>query len=195
MSTEWAYIGLRRLIPGLLSRILDNVFGLSYRRAMYGKIYESLFTGSLVGAGAEVFAVMAYVIANQKPDRELGSYVELNPVLLATILGESQESVEAAITKLCAPDPNTTTPGKSGKRLIKVSSFGYQVVNGAKYRAIRDEEDRRAQNRAAQQRFRAKHRTKADVQADAESRERRFVKADDIGDQPACDRIAAEGLA
>ena len=123
---------------------------------MYGKIFESLFTGSLVGAGAEVFAVMSYVIANQRPDRELGSYVELNPKLLAVIIGESEAVIEAAIKVLCDADPNTTTPGHQGKRLISVSRFGYQVVNGAKYRAIRDEEDRRRQNREAKRRERAK---------------------------------------
>jgi len=125
---------------------------------MYGKIFESLFTGSLVGAGAHVFAVMSYVIANQKPDRELGSYVELNPRLLAAIIGEEEQRIEGAIKVLCEPDPDTTTLGHQGKRLISVSRFGYQVVNGAKYRGIRDEDERRRQNREAKRREREKKR-------------------------------------
>ncbi len=59
----------------------------------FGKHHASMYTGSLVGKGAEVFAVMGYVIANMKPRRagENGEWrmvVEMNPKLLAFILGE-----------------------------------------------------------------------------------------------------------
>lgn len=111
----------------------------------------------MVGSGAIVFAVMGYIIANQTPDRKIGSQVRLNPVLLATILGESQKDIQKAIEFLCAPDPKSTTKVEGGRRLKKIGEFDYQVVNGAKYRAIRDEEVRREQNREAQRTFRKKN--------------------------------------
>lgn len=123
---------------------------------MFGKIFESLFTGSMIGAGSPVFAVWSYVIANQKPDKAYGSVVELNPKLLAAVIGDPIEQVNKAIEYLCAPDPSSRTKEKQGRRLVKLGEFDYQVVNGSKYRKIRDEEERRAQNRVAQQRFRAK---------------------------------------
>lgn len=115
-----------------------------------------MYDGSMVGAGAVVFAVMGYVIARQKPDREVGSQIRLNPMLLAAILGEPQEDVERAVEYLCSPDPKTTTPGHEGRRLVKLGQFEYQVVNGAKYRAIRNEEERRTQCREAKRREREK---------------------------------------
>ena len=124
--------------------------------SMFGKLFESLFTGSMVGAGAPVFAVWAYVVANQKPDRNVGAQVELNPKLLSFVIGEPEESIRAAIDFLCSADPNSRTPNKDGRRLVKLGTFDYQVVNGAKYMAIRDEEKRRQQNRTAQRTFRAK---------------------------------------
>jgi hypothetical protein len=127
---------------------------------MFGKHFASLYEGSMVGAGALIFAVWGYVIAKHMPDREYGSTVTLNPKLLGPILGESPEDVEEAIEFLCSPDKGTTTPTADGRRLIKIAAFEYQVVNGAKYRAIRDEETRKQQNREAQARFRDKKKGK-----------------------------------
>jgi hypothetical protein len=123
---------------------------------VFGKHFSSMYTGSMVGAGAINFAVMGYVIANCQPDRTYGAIVEMNPVLLSAILGESVADVEAAIKFLCSPDPQSRTKDRDGRRLIQLGQFDYQVVNGAKYRAIRDEEKRREQNRIAQANFRKK---------------------------------------
>lgn len=110
----------------------------------------------MVGAGSVVFAVWGYVIAKQEPDREIGSQVRLNPKLLSAILGDTEEAVTGAIDFLCSPDERSTTKKEGGRRLIKIGEFDYQVVNGAQYRAIRDEEERRRQVREAQRRFREK---------------------------------------
>ena len=114
---------------------------------MYGKHFSSMYSGSMVGAGAIIFAVMGYVVANQKPDRQVGSQVELNPKLLAAILGEKEVDVVEAIGFLCAPDENSRTKVQDGRRLIQVGQFDYQVVNGKKYLEIRHEDDRREANR------------------------------------------------
>lgn len=121
---------------------------------MYGKIFGSMFEGSMVGSGAVVFATMSYVIANMRPDRKNGAVVELNPKLLAFVLGESEKDVQAAIDLLCKPDKNSRSKEEHGRRLIQLGQFEYKVVNGAKYREIRNEEERRAQNAINQARFR-----------------------------------------
>ena len=109
-----------------------------------------------MGSGALVFAIMGYVIANFQLDRRVGAQVRLNPVVLATILGEDKSSVDKAIEFLCSPDRHSTSKEEAGRRLVRLGEFDYQVVNGAKYHAMRNEEDRREQNRMAQQRFREK---------------------------------------
>ncbi len=123
---------------------------------MWNKHYGSMYQGSMIGAGALVFAVMGYVIANQVPDAVVGAQVELNPKLLSFILGESEADVAAAIKFLCAEDPKSRTPELKGKRLVQLGEYAYQVVNGEKYAKMRNEDDRRRQNREAQRRYRAK---------------------------------------
>jgi hypothetical protein len=124
---------------------------------MFGKHFGSMYTGSLAGSGAVVFAVMGYVIANARPDKVVGGQVELNPLILGTMLGEPQERIEKAIEFLCSPDPKSRTKKLDGRRLVKLSEFDYQVVNFDKYRKIKDEETRREQNRQAQAKFRQVH--------------------------------------
>ena len=106
-----------------------------------------MYSGSMVGSGALVFAVMGYCVANGVPDKVVGTQVELNPTLLATVLGEKEEDVIKTIEFLCAPDAKSRSKDKEGRRLVRLGQFDYQVVNGAKYRAIRDQEARRDSNR------------------------------------------------
>lgn len=109
---------------------------------MYGKFFASAFTGSMYGAGSDVFAVWAYVIANTKD-----SQVEINPALLAGMLGSTPERVRGALDFLCAPDPNSRSKAEDGRRLVREGEFAYRVPNFTAYRSIRNEEERRAYNR------------------------------------------------
>lgn len=116
----------------------------------YGKIFESLFTGSMVGSGSTVFAVWAYVIASTRPP----GIIEIHPKLLATVIGCPQAEVEAAVELLCSPDPDSRTHDHDGRRLLPEGRFCYSVVNWERYRMMRDDETRRIQNREAQRRWR-----------------------------------------
>jgi len=108
---------------------------------MYGKHFESMYSGSMIGAGAHVFAVWGYVISHQRPP---DFTVELNSTLLAFILGEPEPRIKEAIDRLCSPDPKSRSHEHDGKRLIKLGEYLYQVVNGAHYHSIKSEEDKRA---------------------------------------------------
>ncbi len=134
----------------------------------FGKHHASMYTGSLVGKGAEVFAVMGYIIANMRPrrigGREDGKWrmvVEMNPKLLAFIIGAKEGEIAAAIDLLCAEDSESRTKDEGGRRLLKIGQFDYVVVNGRKYRGGRDPEIRRQQNRESQARFREKNKLSA----------------------------------
>lgn len=152
---------------------------------MYGKHFKSMYSGSMVGAGAPVFAVLGYVISNMVPQPSVGAQVELNPKLLAFIIGEKEEVIEKAIKRLCSPDPHSRTKEEDGRRLIRLGEFDYRVVNGAKYIAIRDEEERMESNRQRQAAHRALKRSTP------MAGEALAVKALNNGDNETFDRIAA----
>lgn len=60
---------------------------------------------------------------------------------------------EAAIASFLGPDPYSRTPAHEGRRL-EVVEGGWRLLNHALYRAGRDPETRRAQNRESQARWR-----------------------------------------
>ncbi len=162
---------------------------------MYGKVFETMYTGSMVGKGSPMFAVWGYVIANMKPERivtdagtgkkvSFGAQVELNSGLLAYILGEKQEVVERVIKQLCAPDPKSRTKEEEGRRLVQVGEYAYRVVNGEHYRKLRNAEERREYQRQKQAEYRAK---KKGVTAEGA-----FVRAVENGNEKLADRILDE---
>jgi uncharacterized phage protein (TIGR02220 family) len=108
---------------------------------MFGKHFESMYTGSMVGSGAVVFAVWGYVISHQKPPSFI---VELNSKLLAFILGEEEDNVKKAIEHLCSPDTKSRSREFEGRKLLQEGEYSYRVVNGAHYHNIRNNEERRA---------------------------------------------------
>ena len=105
---------------------------------MYGKHFESMYTGSMMGQGALAFAVWGYVISHVKDDT-----IELNPRLLAALIGEGEHNIKATLAAFCRPDPHSRTKDEDGRKLIKIGEFAYRVVNAKKYRSMRNEEDRR----------------------------------------------------
>lgn len=153
---------------------------------MYGKIFASLFTGSMYGKGAPAFSLMSYVIANMRPDKTVGFQVELNVKDLANRIGETEETIQKAVDFLCAPDPMSRSGQSDGRRMVKVGAFDYQVVNGLHYAAIRNEEERREKNRMRQEKYRQKGKPTHPTSAESA-----YVKAESRGDTKAADAIAA----
>jgi hypothetical protein len=151
-----------------------------------------MYTGSMRGKGALMFAVMGYVIANQVPEGGESDrmVVELNMEVVSFLLGEELGEVERTVEALCAEDAKSRSKAAGGRRLVKLGEFLYWVVNGRKYREWNREERRREQNREAKRRERA---GKKGVVGPTD-RERRFEKAVREGDEGAADAIAAEGL-
>lgn len=156
----------------------------------YGKHFASMYSGSLFGKPAIVFAVWGYVIANMRPSRRDGEcYVELNATLLAATFNTTVEDVQEAIATLEAPDPASRTKTDDGRRLVPLDDIHhagpqqYRVVNGAHYRAIRDEDARRDYLREAKRKERSRKRvnnvnnvntgqppsTQAEAEAEAEN--------------------------
>jgi hypothetical protein len=133
---------------------------------MYGKHFASMYSGSLFGKPALVFAVWGYALSHMRPSRSDNQcYVELNPTLLAATFATTVEEIDSAIETLEAPDPASRSKTDDGRRLVLIEEhrhagpLQFRVVNGAKYRAMRDEEERRTYLREAKRKERARKST------------------------------------
>jgi hypothetical protein len=96
----------------------------------YGKVFPTMYTGSMFGAGLPVFALWPWIIAH----KDENGVVEVNPDLVAAQLGCVAQHVQDALDYLTRPDPNSRSKDEDGRRLVKVSQFGYRVVNHGHYR-------------------------------------------------------------
>jgi hypothetical protein len=145
---------------------------------MFGKLFEQTFTGSMFGKKPIVFAVWAYIIAHMRPTKADGNcYCEVNPAVLAAIFSTTPGEVEGALKELESPDEASRGSAEDGRRIVIVGeprSAGprqYRVVNGARYRATTDEDDRRAQNREAKVRQRERENVGAESSAFVKKRQ------------------------
>jgi hypothetical protein len=98
----------------------------------YAKIFQSMYCGSMYGAGMNVFALWGWVLAH-KDER---GQVEINPQKVADELGGTAEQVQEALVYLTQPDPHSRSKKMEGRRLVKVSEFGFRVVNAEHYRRL-----------------------------------------------------------
>jgi len=124
---------------------------------MYGKHFSSMYEGSMVGAGAHVFAVWGYCISNADQDTHA---VRLNPVLLSVVLGEPVDRIKDAIKYLCADDPDSCCTDEDGRRLVNTSGMEYHVVTHEQYRDIKTSSDRREYNRKYMRGYRKRKKDK-----------------------------------
>lgn len=124
---------------------------------LYGKHFESMYTGSMFGVGPTVFAVWGYVISHTRKD----GFTELNPQLLGAVIGCPPEEIETAIEFLCSPDERSRSKDEDGRRMIREGEFDYRVVNYTSYRNILNEDERRAYNRLKKRESRARQKSKA----------------------------------
>ena len=137
---------------------------------MYAKLFASLYQGTLRGNPDEIL-----VFTNLLAHADATGVVDKHWKAISEEVGISRERVEAAIANLEAPDAESRSPELEGRRIVKMDEhrvWGWRIVNHGKYRAIRDEDDRREQNRLAQERWRNKHnkpRKPISAQAEAEA--------------------------
>jgi len=119
---------------------------------MYGKVFTSLWDGSMRGHPDEQL-VFIYLLTHCDPVGEVN-------VLHAKIgddtgLGETR--VREAVVALESEDASSRTPNEEGRRIVRLDDhrdWGWRIVNYEHYRAIRNAEERRRQNREAQKRRR-----------------------------------------
>lgn len=122
---------------------------------IYAKLFSSIYQGTLRG-NAHGLLVFTNLLAHA----DKTGVVDIHPRAIADEVGLPEPDVRVALLKLESPDEESRTPDEDGRRIIRTDAhrvWGWRIVNHAKYRAIRNEDDRREQNRLAQERWRNKN--------------------------------------
>jgi hypothetical protein len=129
-----------------------SAHGLLGRPIIYAKLFTSIYQGTLRGNSHGLL-----VFTNLLAHCDKNGIADIHPRAIAEEVGLTPDEVRLALDVLEAPDPESRSPEEDGRRLVRIDAhraWGWRIVNYCKYRAIRNEDDRREQNRAAQARFR-----------------------------------------
>lgn len=119
---------------------------------MYGKIFECELDSTMAEQPPVTRLVWHYMLMLKDEDGR----VDMTAAAFARRTNIPLSDVEVAAEALSSPDPLSRTPDAEGRRILPIEGqpYGWQVVNHALYRAMGNREDRRRQNREAQQRWR-----------------------------------------
>lgn len=139
---------------------------------MYAKLFTSIYQGTLRGNSLGLL-----VFTNLLAHADSAGCVDVHPKAIAEEVGLTIEDVRAVLIDLETPDKESRSPEMEGRRIVRMDehrAWGWRIVNYAKYRAIRNEDDRREQNRLAQEKWRKKNkqskpRKPQSAQAEAEA--------------------------
>jgi len=108
---------------------------------MYGKIFESIYDGSLYGHWEAIVTMQQLIVL-----ADADGVIDMTPPAIAGKTSIPIEILEKGLKILSEPDPHSRTPGSDGLRIQLLDdqrSWGWFLVNHEKYRDLRTAEDRR----------------------------------------------------
>ena len=117
---------------------------------MYGKVFDSMFDGTLASRGpwqALVTFQQMIVLADKN------GMVDMTADAIARRTSIPLEIIEIGLSELAKPDARSRSPDEDGRRIVLLDDhrdWGWQIVNHAKYQAMRSSEERREYLRKAQ---------------------------------------------
>jgi len=97
------------------------------------------------------------VFTNLLAHSDAHGIADIHPRAISEEVGLTLDETRDALLYLEKKDPESRSPEMDGCRIVRMDGhreWGWQVVNYAKYRAIRNEDDRKEQGRLSQQRWR-----------------------------------------
>ena len=135
---------------------------------MYGKIFESIYDGSLYGHWEAIVTMQQLIVL-----ADADGVVDMTPPAIAGKTSIPLEILEKGLKILSEPDPYSRSPERNGVRIQLLDdqrSWGWFLVNHEKYRDLRTAEDRREYMRGY---MRKRSRAAASWQPGSECRSRR----------------------
>lgn len=145
---------------------------------MYAKVFYQIFESSI----AEDYLVR-HVFMDLLVLADDDGVIDKTEQAIARITNVPLDIVQVAIRRLSAPDPQSRSSEEDGRRLILIDdhrTWGWRIVNYAKYRAIRDEEARRISNRSYKREQRARDKTRQHENGNNQQKEE--LKPDHVAD-------------
>lgn len=128
---------------------------------MYGKVFDSMYDGTLASRGPwQALVTFQQLIVLATPD----GVVDMTADAISRRTSIPLEIIELGIAKLMEPDARSRTPDEEGRRIVLLDDhrdWGWQIVNHAKYRAMRSADERREYLRKAQADRRARLKAEA----------------------------------
>lgn len=112
---------------------------------MYGKIFDSMYEGTLYGHWEAIVTLQQMLVLC---DAE--GIIDITPQALAARTSIPLEIIEKGIRILSEPDQYSRTPGEDGKRIVPLEEhrpWGWQIVNYLKYRNLQSREQKREADR------------------------------------------------
>jgi hypothetical protein len=119
---------------------------------VYGKIFASMFDGSLYGNWKAIVTFQQMIILC-----DADGVLDMTPHALAARTSIPLDVLREGLEVLEAPDQYSRSPEQDGRRIERLDGhrpWGWRIVNYRRYRMMVDAETVREQNRARQQRHR-----------------------------------------
>lgn len=121
---------------------------------MYGKIFASMYKGTLYGHWEAIVTFQQLIVI-----ADADGIVDMTPQAICAHTSIPIDIIEKGLKKLAEPDQYSRTPGEEGRRIVCIDEhrpWGWQIVNYVKYKHLKDSDEVREQNRVRAQRFRDK---------------------------------------
>jgi hypothetical protein len=108
---------------------------------MYAKVFQTLLDSTVNELDIAVrYVWVCLLLLAEPPD----GFIDMTPAAIARRINVPEPTVLMAIDQLSQPDGMSRSPEEDGRRLVKIrESYGWQIVNFAKYREMERAEHRR----------------------------------------------------
>ncbi len=126
---------------------------------MYGKVFESIYDGSLYGEWEAIVVFKALIVLADER-----GVIDMSPAALAGRTSYPVEIVNKGLEVLQRPDPDSRSDTSDGRRIepLDQRTFGWRIVNYMHYRNLASRDGKRMADRARRAEIRNKNKEVAD---------------------------------
>lgn len=112
---------------------------------MYGKLFSSMYDGTLYGQWQGIVTLQQLVILADED-----GVVDMTPPAIAARTSIPLDIIEAGLEQLSAADKYSRTPTEDGRRIVPLEDdrpWGWRIVNYRYYRDLASREDKKRKDR------------------------------------------------
>lgn len=128
---------------------------------MYGKIFSSIYDGTLYGQWEAIVTFQQMIVLADSV-----GVVDMTPPALSARTSIPLEIIATGLKTLAQPDPYSRTPDNEGRRIELIDEtrpWGWRIINYEYYRSLASREDKREKDRLRIAEKRDKSRVSQDV--------------------------------